>query len=104
MSNYTEKKQLLILFFIGLATVFSIAFALGISPLVFVDDTAALYRFMLLKVPTMLMDAFILIGALVMFDFLTPDDTLVNINQDPMSASILCSSLLIGLAIAIAFG
>lgn len=104
MSNYTESKQLLTLFFLGVATILVSIIALWISPFIFVDDTGALYRFMLLKVPTMLIDVFILIGALVMFDFFTPDDTLVNINQNPMAASILYSALLIGLAIAIAFG
>lgn len=104
MSNYTESNQLLTLFILGVATLLVSIAALWISPFIFVDDTGALYRFMLLKVPTMLIDVFILIGALVMFDFFTPDDTLVSINQNPMAASILYSALLVSLALAIAFG
>ena len=104
MSNTTEGRQFFILLIIGLATLGATMFALWISPLFFVDDTSALYRYMILKVPAMLIDVFVLLGAIVMMDFLTPEDSLAAINQSPMSAAILYSAMLLSVSIAIAFG
>ena len=80
------------------------AFSLWVSPLLFVDDTSALYRYMVLKLPSMMWDVFVLVGAIVMLDFLTPEDSLVQINQSPMSTAMLYSAMLLSVAIAIAFG
>ena len=104
MSNVTESRQLFILMMIGLATLATAIFALWVSPLLFVDDTSALYRYMVLKIPAMLIDVFVLLGAIVMMDFLTPEDSLAAINQSPMSAAILYSAMLLSVSIAIAFG
>ena len=104
MSNTTEGRQFFILVVIGLATLGATMFALWVSPYLFVDDTSALYRYMVLKIPAMLIDVFVLLGAVVMMDFLTPEDALASINQNPMSAAILYSAMLVSVAIAIAFG
>ena len=104
MSNVTEGRQFFILMMIGLATIAVTIFALWVSPYVFIDDSEALYRYMVLKIPVMLIDVFVLIGSLVILDFLTPEDSLVAINMNPTSASILYSAMLVSVAIAIAFG
>jgi hypothetical protein len=104
MSNTTEGRQFFILLIIGLATIAVTIFALWVSPYLFVEDTSALYRYMVLKIPAMLIDVFVLLGAIVMMDFLTPEDSLASINQNPMSAAILYSAMLVSVAIAIAFG
>lgn len=104
MSNVTEGRQFFILLMIGLATIAATVFALWVSPYLFVDDTSALYRYMVLKIPAMLIDVFVLIGSLVILDFLTPEDSLVQINQNPTSVAILYSAMLVSVAIAIAFG
>ena len=104
MSNLTERNQLLTLLVIGAATLLATAFSLWVSPLLFVDDTSALYRYMVLKLPSMMWDVFVLVGAIVMLDFLTPEDSLVQINQSPMSTAMLYSAMLLSVAIAIAFG
>ena len=104
MSNLTERNQLLTLLVIGAATLLVTAFSLWVSPLLFVDDTSALYRYMVLKLPSMMWDVFVLVGAIVMLDFLTPEDSLVQINQSPMSTAMLYSAMLLSVAIAIAFG
>lgn len=100
----TENKQLIILFGIGILTAITTAIALWLSPLLFVDDTSALYRYIVLKVPSMLWDVFVLIGSVVMLDYLTPDDTLANIGQNAQSAAILYAAMLVSVSIAIAFG
>ena len=104
MSNVTEGRQFFILMMIGLATIAVTIFALWVSPYVFIDDSEALYRYMVLKIPVMLIDVFVLIGSLVILDFLTPEDSRVAINMNPTSASILYSAMLVSVAIAIAFG
>ena len=104
MNNATEGRQFFILFIIGLATLGATMFALWVSPLLFVDDTSALYRYMVLKIPAMLIDVFVLIGSLVILDFLTPEDSLVQINQSSTSTAILYSAMLVSVAIVIAFG
>ena len=104
MSNTTESKQLLILFLIGMATLIANIAALWIAPYLFTDDESALARFMVLKVPAMLLDVFVLIGSIVMLDFLTPEDSLVIINQSPISTAILYAAMLLSVSIAIAFG
>ena len=104
MSNLTERNQLLTLLVIGAATLLVTAFSLWVSPLLFVDDTSALYRYMVLKLPSMMWDVFVLVGAIVMLDFLTPEDSLVTINQNPMSTAVLYSAMLLSVSIAIAFG
>lgn len=104
MTNSTENRQFLTLMGIGAVTILTNVFALVIAPYLFIDDTTAIARYLLLKVPAMLIDAFILIGSLVILDYLTPEDSLVTINQNPMSTAILYASMIIGLSIAIAFG
>lgn len=104
MSNTTEGRQFFILLMIGLATLAVTIFSLWISPYLFIDDTSALYRYMVLKIPAMLIDVFVLIGSLVILDFLTAEDSLVAINQNPTSTAMLYSAMLISVAIAIAFG
>lgn len=100
----TEVNQAKVLLWIGGVVVLVTAFALWISPYFFIEDQSAIYRYMILKVPPMLMDIFVLIAAVVLFDFITPADALDCIHKDPLSTSILYSSLIIGVSLAIAFG
>jgi hypothetical protein len=104
MSLQTETRQLAILFSIGLLTIITTIAALWVSPLLFVDDTSALYRYMILKLPAILWDVFVLVGSVVIFDYITPEDTLAAINQNAIAATILYSALLLAVSIAIAFG
>lgn len=104
MSLQTENRQLIILFFIGVLTIAATGIALWISPYLFVDDTSALYRYMILKLPAMLWDVFVLLGAVVVLDYLTPEDTLANISANAQAAAILYASMIVGVSMAIAFG
>lgn len=100
----TEIKQFKYLLGIGLFTGIVVAASLWIAPYLWVDDTSAIARFLVLKVPPMFIDAFVLIGALVLFDFIGDEDSLSCIYKDPMATSILYSALVISLGISIAFG
>lgn len=104
MSNTTESKQLLILFLIGMATLIANIVALWIAPYLFTDDESALARFILLRVPAILMNVFVLLGSIVILDFLTDEDSLVIINQNPMAVAMLYSAMLVSVAMTIAFG
>lgn len=100
----TEKRQAKFLLGIGLVTVVSVALSIWLAPYFFVEDTSAVTRYMILKIPPMMVDIFVLIGGLVLLDFINHEDSLSNINKDPMATSILYSALLIALGISIAFG
>lgn len=104
MSFQTENRQLITLLGIGVLTAITTAIALWISPHFFVDDTDALYRFMILKIPALLWDVFVVIGSLVILDYLTPDDTLAGIAMNHQSAAILYAAVVVGVSMAIAFG
>lgn len=78
--------------------------AVWIGPYFFVDDTYAITRYLILKIPTMCIDILALVGSLVLFDFICPEDTLSTIVRNPMSAALLYSALLIALGLAISFG
>ena len=100
----TEFSQAKYLLWIGGVVMLITALSLWLAPYFFVEDTSAVTRYMILKIPPMLIDVWVLIGSLVLFDLVTPADSLECINKDPLSTAILYSALLIGVSIAIAFG
>lgn len=102
--NATEIRQFKYLLGIGVFVTAVTAFSLWIAPMFFIDDTSAVTRYLILKIPPMLIDVFILIASLVLFDFISHEDSLATIYKDPMATSILYSALLIALGVAIAFG
>lgn len=100
----TEARQLKYLLLIGIAVMVIVGISLWISPYFFIEDESALYRYALLKFPQMMIDIFALLAAIVVFDFITPEDSLCTIYKDSMATSVLYSALVIASAIAIAFG
>lgn len=100
----TEKHQAKHLAWVGAVVVIVTALSLWLSPYFFVEDTNAIYRYMILKVPPIFINMFALLTGLVLADFLTESDSLDCINKDPMATSVLYSAFLIALGVTIAFG
>lgn len=103
-TNNTELKQFKWLMGIGAFVVFVTAISIWLAPYVFIEDTSAITRYMILKIPPMFIDVFILIASLVLFDFIGHEDSLCKIYESSIATSILYSALVLGVAIAIAFG
>lgn len=100
----TERRQIWNLLGIGMAVFAVMAVSLWVSPYFFVEDTAALYRYALIKLPSMFLGMFALISGLVLLDLTTYEDSLRCIFQDAMATAILFSAFILSLGIVIAFG
>lgn len=104
MGYSTEYHQIKMLGLVAILVFGIVGLFIWAAPYFFIDDTMAIYRYMILKIPTMLLDVFVLIFSLVLFDFIGKEKVISNISKDPMSASVLYSALLVAMGIAIAFG
>ena len=100
----TEKRQIWNLLGIGIAVFAVMAISLWLSPYFFVEDTSALYRYALIKLPSMFLGMFALISGLVLLDLTTYEDSLKCIFQDAMATAMLFSAFVLSLGLVIAFG
>ncbi len=99
-----ELKHFLELLVIGLIALGVLGASLWLSPYFFSQDTEALYRYVLLRGPWALVSIFILISSVIMFDYVTPGDSLKRIYDDPFSTSMVMSALIVSVGLIIAFG
>jgi hypothetical protein len=100
----TETRQVWNLLGIGSVVFLVMAISLWVSPYIFTEDTSALYRYALIKLPSIFLNIFALIAGLVLLDLTTDEDSLKCVFQDAMSTSILFSAFVIAMGLAIAFG
>ena len=97
-------KEFLQLSLIGLLALVVLGASLWLSPIFFGQDTDALYRYVLLRGPWALVSVFILISSAILFDYVTPGDSLRRVYDDPMATSVLMSALIVSVSLIVAFG
>jgi len=99
MDNTTERHQAFHLIWIwGLILALS-TLCVWIAPIFFPLDEMILSRALILRIPSDLMNAGLLMSVLVIFDLLTPGDSLKKATAEPLSSAMVLSALLISLAI-----
>lgn len=62
------------------------------------QDPYALHRVLALRIPMIAIGVVVLVGSLIFADVCTTGDWLVRIGENPISASILCSAIVLALA------
>lgn len=102
--RYHEIRQFLQLSAIGLLALGTLGISLWLSPLFFDQDAEALYRYVLLRGPWALVSIFILTSSVILFDYVTPGDSLRRIYDDPMATSVLMGALVVSVSLIMAFG
>ena len=100
----SETKAFLHLSCIGGLAALILAAILWLSPIFFGQDTDALYRYVLLRGPWALVSIFILTSSVILFDQVTPGESLRRVHDDPMATSVLMSALVVSVSLIIAFG
>ncbi len=102
--NGGETTRFVELSVIGMVASVVLAASLWLSPIFFGQDTDALYRYVMLRGPWAIASIFILISSVILFDYVTPGDSVKRVYDDPMATSLLMSSLIVSVALIIAFG
>lgn len=78
-----------------------VAPCLFFAPYLFPNDEYALSRALVLRVPVDLINAGVLLTALILLDVITPGNSLQIATSEPMSASVLLGTFMVALAIII---
>lgn len=75
------------------------AACLWIAPVLFPDDEYVLSRALILRIPVDLINAGILMSALVLLDVITPGGSIKTATSEPLPSAILLGSFLLALSI-----
>jgi hypothetical protein len=99
MDNKVERHQAYHLLWIWGLILFLSSACVWIAPIFFPLDELVLSRALILRIPSDLMNAGLLMSVLVVFDLLTPGDSLKKATSEPISSAMVLSALLLSLAI-----
>ena len=99
MDNTVERHQAYHLLWIWGLILFLSSACVWIAPIFFPLDEMVLSRALILRIPSDLMNAGLLMSVLVVFDLLTPGDSLKKATSEPISSAMVLSALLLSLAI-----
>ena len=99
MVNTVERHQAYHLIWIWGLIIFLSSVCVWIAPIFFPMDEMVLSRALILRIPSDLMNAGLLMSVLVIFDLLTPGNSLRKATSEPIPSAMVLSALLISLAI-----